>query len=253
MPDIIALRASPDWLNFDLAEARPFLKSIGFALDMLDQFVELWDRNLAVDYRTFRHRLKLLALETAAATTGALLDGRMVGRSGSPDRIVFLDDDDWLAPDLFENLAPAEAADGQRWSSVRIGLDYDPTSPDAAVIQCRPPSRIVYTNNYMVTGDVLRGHGVDAVFEHTNAQSTFDREDFTVIDMAGYYSCAVKHPCSTTAVRHLMSLEEFRRDPKSIVQLFAQRLVVTPIPSEATWIGRPVSALVALLEEAARA
>jgi hypothetical protein len=253
MADIIALRASPDWLHFDLSETRSFLRSIGFEDDLLDRFVALWDRHLAVDYRTFRHRLKTIALDTARQPGTSLVEREALEAAEPTDRVVFLDDDDWLAPGLFAHLSPAQDGEGQRWSSIRIGLDYDVTAPGAAAIQCRPPSTVVYTNNYMVTGLALKRHGVEAVFEHYRAQAIFDRLDVTIVDHPQYLSCAVKHPCSTTAVHRLMGTPDFARDPKAIVADFAGKLATTPIPPEATWMTAPVASLIALLKEAAMA
>lgn len=249
MSDFVSLRASPDWLNFDLADAQPFLRAGGYPVDLLDRFVELWDSHFRVDYRTFRHKLKSLSRATALHTRALVIERSDLHLVKDRDRVVFLDDDDWLAPELFGTLKQNDQVDGQRWASVRIGLDYDPSSPHAAVVQNRPHSQIVYTNNYAVLGHSLRRFGIDAVFEHTPANHTFSLDEFHVEDYADYLSCAVKHPCCTTAMIALLKNAEFAKNPIRTVAYFADQLQAAAIPLGAEWLDTPLNDLRGLFRD----
>lgn len=62
--NLIILRSSPDWINFDFESSRAFLKSSGLPENLVIDFAALWNRHFKVDYCSVRARLKVLALQT---------------------------------------------------------------------------------------------------------------------------------------------------------------------------------------------
>src|ERR1700749_259564 len=102
--NLLILRASPDWASFDIERSRDFLKSLRLPEALIVEFAALWGRHFKVDYRGVRGELKALALETYNAVRDAALVRHQDWDGTAPDggRIAFVDDDDWMAPGLFE-------------------------------------------------------------------------------------------------------------------------------------------------------
>ncbi len=125
--------------------------------------------------------------------------------------------------------------DGAFWGSVRIGRKFLPNA-SGDIVELRPLSRTIYTNNYVVTGRALRRLGVDAVFEHWEAQNPFDRPDFNATASSRYLSCAVKHPFSTVSLNFLRSREEFRSDPRVEMTRFMEKLEKVAPEALAAWL-----------------
>lgn len=238
MRDLIVLRPSPDWPNFDLAESRAFLAGVGFDPNLVVDFAAIWDSSFTRDYRWVREKVKQLSLASYREVAGAELVPLAAfdpAACGPDDRIVFADDDDWLAPDLFARL-PRDSDDGYRWGSLRVGLDFDLTAPGAPFCAARPLSTVVYTNNYALSGRGLVRVGLADAGEHTAAQRTFGIVDFVVQDSPLYLSCAVKHPCSTVAVRAQMAAG-FPEAPEQCLEQFRHALEAAVIPPQGSWIA----------------
>jgi len=253
--NLLVLRASPDWATFDIERSREFLKALNMPEDLVVEFAALWDRNFKVDYRSVRAQLKDLALETFNAVRQAsFLRHQDWDGNGSPDaRVAFIDDDDWMAPALFESLpAPAPSEDGVRWGSVRLGRLFGTNSYGGPIIELRPLDRIVYTNNYAVTAQALRRLGRAALFEHDAAQGSFDRPDFALATSRQYLSCAVKHPCCTLSVRYFMSQESFRGDPRREMVDFMEGLNAVQLDTLEEWLRRPFTRFRQVMADAVR-
>ena len=84
---------------------------------LIIDFMAVWDASVAVDYRQFRFRLKEIAQQTLLRVEGGRIIGdaafRTLTLAGEvpPDAlVVFIDDDDWLAPHLFTRLRELAAA-----------------------------------------------------------------------------------------------------------------------------------------------
>jgi hypothetical protein len=253
--NLLILRASPDWTTFDLERSREFLRSLRLPEDLVIEFVALWDRRFKVDYRGVRAQLKAIALETYDAVRQASLvrhqdwDG-----SGPTDgRIVFVDDDDWMAPGLFEELpAPVLGEDGTRWGSLRLGRVFAPDGYAGPIIQRRPLDRVVYTNNYAVTPSALGRLGRAALFEHDAAQRSFDRPDFAHTASQRYLSCAVKHPCCTMSVNYLMSQPSFRADPRGEMTDFVAAVDAMRLDDMDEWLRKPFGQFRLVMADAVR-
>ena len=229
--NFLILRASPDWMNFDVESSRGFLRNVGLPEYLIIEFAALWNRHFKTDYCSVRAQLKTLALETNNAVQYAtILRHEAWDENGNKDGdsrgwFAFIDDDDWMSPGLFGRLPETAYGDeGVRWGSLRLGRVFATHGYANPIFQRRALDRIVYTNNYAVTARALHRLGRAALFEHTAAQLSFDRPDFALCTCNDYLSCAVKHPCCTMSAAYLMSLESFRVDPTQEMSSFMDSL-----------------------------
>jgi hypothetical protein len=251
--NLLVLRSSPDWTAFDIERSREFLKALRLPEDLIVAFAALWDSHFKVDYRGVRAQLKALALETYNDVRQAsLLRHEEWDGKGRPDgRVAFVDDDDWMSPGLFESLpATTSGEDGVRWGSLRLGRVFAPNGYAEPAIQRRPLDRTVYTNNYAVTARALARLGRAAFFEHNAAQKSFDQPGFTLVTSEKYLSCAVKHPCCTMSVNYLMSLEDFRSDPRREMSKFLESVHAMPLDALAEWLKKPFAQFRRVMGEA---
>ncbi|HXW23545.1 MAG TPA: hypothetical protein VEK73_02270 [Xanthobacteraceae bacterium] len=253
--NLLILRASPDWHAFDIARSRDFLRPFGLPENLIVEFAALWSRYFSVDYCSVRARLKTLALETYNDVRQASLlrHEEWDGRGDPGGWIAFVDDDDWMSPDLFESLPAATSGDdGVRWGSMRVGRRFASNGYGEPIIQRRPLDSIVYTNNYAVTVGGLDRHGRAAFFEHDAAQRTFDQAGFGLVTSGNYLSCAVKHPCCTMSVNYLMSLESFRSDPRREMSDFMNALDAMRPDDMHEWIRMPFARFREIMADAIR-
>jgi hypothetical protein len=254
----IVQRQTPDWLNFDVEQSRPFLKSAGLDEGLVVEFVGIWDKAFRIGYREWRDRIKTISVANYRAVENA----RLISRANfdaipvaPDDLVVFVDDDDWLRADLFNRLRGLNVSGhGARWGSVRVGLVGGPTrfDPDISQIALRPLSPVLFTNNYAVTGALLQIAGTDRLFQHFVAQMGIRSGHFQPVPVAVYLSAANKHVCSTMSARHLLASEHFRTDPKTVVSATYDDLNAATIPAAAEWIRPALSEYLALFAEAIR-
>jgi hypothetical protein len=266
--NFIVVRHSPDWLSFDPESSRAFCIKVNAPQTLIIDFMAFWDAAVAVDYREFRFRVKEIAEQTLVGVEHAQVisdaDLRALALAGKvpPDAlVVFVDDDDWLAPHLFARLrefAPVGAiVDGFRWGVVRLGRDLYTLDADAnfalyPTVTLRPIDQTIYTNSYAVRGVALERLGVDAVCEHLDAQAQYDAGRFAPAIVAEYLSCTNKHPASTMAARHLLGSEKFRRDLRADIRRWVEGVMAVPLPVDLAWMEAPRDQLAALLTDAAR-
>ena len=99
----IVVRASPDWLSFELNSSRAFCKRNGLPETTVIDFATLWDATFAIGYRQIRDSIKKVSLDNFASVRSAQVINHEAFRNdtfGNDALIVFVDDDDWLAPGL---------------------------------------------------------------------------------------------------------------------------------------------------------
>jgi hypothetical protein len=239
-------------LSFDLNDSREFCRRTGLLETTIIDFVDIWDRIFAIDYRHVREAIKAISLMNFGAVENAtcLSDSEFARLSVSPDDLaVFIDDDDWLAPDLFTILRNAqELSDGARWGSIRIGapFTFEP-KPEDHVFAYRPIDNILYTNNYAVTGRCISNVGLRLLLEHFDAQHQFNTDRFHPQQIAEYLSCANKHPCSSLAARFFMSSDSFKKEPISSILAFYEALGEIDTAAAPSWVLEPVQKLRALM------
>lgn len=254
---IVAVRYSPDWLALTDDDTRCFLRRHHIDENLLVDFMALWDSNLKVDYRSFRDEIAKLSRASFAAVRGAEVIPHEVlreTRRAPDDLIAFVDDDDWLAPGLFEELEKAclRPLNGIWWGSILVGpqLTTYEESQTVPLIELRPLKRVIYTNNYAVTGRALNHHGYPRLFEHYHADRRFGKFWWPPKKVPLYLSAASKHPCSTVSVQFFMAQPPFRADPRRHVERFADQLAEAVIPAEYGWLKEPVDAVEALVRRA---
>jgi hypothetical protein len=252
----VVLRDSPNWLSYGDRQSRDFCARFALPENTIIDFISMWDAALDVDYRHFRHIIKETSLTNFRQVHGSIFlehaDFRAIALEPD-DLVMFVDDDDWLAPDLFVRLRGAlDVYDGAKWGSIRIGpvFSHLPQSETRGVFYARPIDHVLYTNNYAVTGRALVRLGVEQLFEHRDAQTQFDVGAYRPKTVPQYLSAANKHPCSTMTVLFFLNFEPFRRDPRAEICRFADALAQSsPEPTQA-WIAEPVRKLHSLVEVA---
>ncbi len=252
----VVLRDSPNWLSYSDQQSRDFCARFALPENTIIDFISLWDAALDVDYRHFRHIVKHTALANFRQVQDSIFLEHADFRAIAPepeDLVVFVDDDDWLAPDLFIRLREAsDNRDGAKWGSIRIGplFSHLPETPAHGVFYARPVDQVLYTNNYAVTGRSLMRLGVEQLFEHRDAQKQFDGGTYRPKTVPQHLSAANKHPCSTMAALFFLSFEPFRRDPRAEISRFADALAQSSPQPNTPWIAEPVRQLHELLEAA---
>jgi hypothetical protein len=246
----IVLRSSPDWLSFDVAQSRTFLRARGEPENAIAEFIAVWDGAMAIDYRRFRHAAKAIALETfRAAVSGIFVTGdEFRGMTPAPDDlIVFSDDDDWLAPDVFPRLRDAgPAGDGAIWGSLRLG----PALREPAGLTRRAIDGHIYTNNAAISGAALARLGFDAVAEHEELMRRVLAGAFAPRRLPQYLSLANKHPCCTRVVLTLMARDRFRADPRAEIGDYAAMIDAACAASRAEWFAGSLAKLQSLVHAA---
>jgi len=267
--NFIVVRHSPDWLSFDPETSRAFCIKLNLPETLIIDFIAVWDAEVAVDYRRFRFRIKEIARQTLVNVEHARIISDDVLRASAlagkvpPDAlVVFVDDDDWLAPHLFARLrefsSVGAGVDGFRWGSVRLGrpgytLDADANFASRPTVTLRQiDQRTIYTNGYAVNGTALRRLGVDALCECFDANAQYDAGRFAPATVAEYLSCANKHPAHTMAARALLGSEEYRRGLRTDIKRWAESIMAVPLPVDLPWMATPRDELVALLADAAQ-
>jgi hypothetical protein len=245
--NFIIIRASPDWLNFDVEETRAFCRGLGQREDLIIEFADRWRQVFEVTYCELRHEMKAITLDTIAATRRCEL-GKIsdLADPADDDLFVFMDDDDWTAPHLFEalrSLAPAE--DGWLWGSIFLGsfLVDVPGTEDAPgraagtpALQKRALRDFLYTNNYAVTGRCVKRLGLHALFDHMEGQQALRAGRFKPLKVGAYLSCANKHPWCTMAIAsNSQSPDFFQRLYPTLVD-YAHALRPVELDAETRWI-----------------
>lgn len=252
----VVLRNSPNWLSYNDQQSRDFCARFALPENTLIDFISMWDAALDVDYRHFRHSMKDTAIANFRQINSSIFiehaDFRVIALEPD-DLVVFVDDDDWLAPDLFMHLPKgSDFQDGAKWGSIRIGPVFShllDTQPHG-VFYARPVDRVLYTNNYAVTGRALMRLGMNQLFEHRDAQMQLDAQAYRPKTVSQYLSVANKHPCSTMAALFFLKSEPFRRDPRAEICRFADALAHLLLEANAPWLADPVRKLHGLVEAA---
>jgi len=237
----VVLRASPDWLHFNLDDSRAFCRNIGLPEDLMIGFADMWQRTFGMDFRNFRHEMKQIALATVAACRDCelLTSFDLPMEPADNDLFVFMDDDDWIAPDLFEALRTFEMPlDGFLWGSLFLGkflVDIPRIPLGSPALVKRALHNIVTTNNYAVTGRALKRLGIQAICEHYRAQDKLNTGAFQPHNVAPYLSCANKHPCCTVWAKfNLPHLSEGLRPP---IAAYAEALRAIQLDHDTIWIA----------------
>ncbi len=234
-----------------------FAFEFGFPETMVIDFITIWDASLSIGYREFRHALKVIALKNFAAVKGArLIDFQTLEELLLPEDalVAFVDNDDWFAPNLFERLLEIRSEDGFKWGSVRLGVAFSALHDQGGcdLLTMRKINNTICTNNYAVSGQCIARLGRDALLRHSYAKQAFTAHRFLPVTINEYLSCTNKHPACTGAASVFLTSEDFRRDPRAEIELFAQRLAAVSLAvSEGIgWMGPALEEFKSLIAEA---
>jgi hypothetical protein len=252
--NVIVLRHSPNWLEFDLDDSKTFCTSGGLPEATVIHFASSWDRSVSLTYREFRHALKDISWENFQSVKSAVVLHQHefeVEKVSDDTLIAFVDDDDWFSPELFDPLRRAGDAEGYFWGSIRLGHRFigdialhHPHEVGASALTYRPISSVIYTNNYVVRGSALRRAGLATYLEHYSAEAAMKAGQFQPTLIPAYLSCANKHPACTVAAHDFNTAEEFRKHPRAtLARAFAEIGEVADViaADPNSWLKRPFS------------
>lgn len=225
----IVLRQSPNWGEMSdeafRAQSEEFCRLIGRPHDQVYRTATLWNDTFAVDFLTMRQRIKEISLNNFRSVQGATLQTVAAeSGGGAADGVayIFVDDDDWLHPDLAEMLvAPRREAfrfgcPAIVWTSGAFGV------PGQPVFHRRVNDGTCYTNNYAVIPGLITNKvgWVDRVCQHFDAERTL--QESGAIRHHELCSIANKHPLSTMRLESLLkagfSGEILRRGVEQFVE-----------------------------------
>ncbi len=196
---ILVQRQTLAWEEMDHPRFRelsaPFCRMWGKADDFVFRLMQLWDRTFSIGYFEVRYRLK----QIAQSNQQSLSDIECVtyqSYRNIPDGgqfYLFIDDDDWLAPDIGVRLSASELQyfNGLLWQVAAIG------APNAHVAVITSGSNSCMTNNYAISGRWLGGlNRLPEVIQHGAAVKTFeDLQNVGRLDQI--LSVTNKSPCSS--------------------------------------------------------
>jgi hypothetical protein len=255
-------RSSPDWLTFDAQASRGFCLKHKLPETTVIDFIDLWDSTMSLPYRHVRSRLKEQSLACFKAVRDAeVLDlesfqTRFRGGLNDEDLIVFVDDDDWLSPQLFSTLRRnPHLGDGVLWGSLFLGFLASDTPVEKAhspVLQKRGFSDTIYTNNYAISGRAMRRFELGDVLEHADAQRLFHSGRWNPVRSGEYLSLANKHPCCTVAAHYNMLSPKFVDAPVTAIHQFVAQLAAVRLDDQTGWIDELLRRFRALMAAAIR-
>jgi len=237
----IVLRQSPDWRNTPYDElienSRAFSRLIADQVNLPANFIgdaiALWDATLNIPFFRVRAMMTDIARENIAGVKRASVVPSNGGAQcfGTCDVGVFIDDDDWLHPEMCALLEPhlREDGDGYVYGNVLC----------TSGIELRPLTVTCYTNNYAVSGWFLNGLKGDllSVEQHWDADRTFHTPPFRCTCVPLYLSATNKHPASTMKLKdglanEALSLFALRR----LIERYLDESARAQVPTEAAWV-----------------
>lgn len=246
MRNFVVLRRSPDWPTFDLEQSRSFCSSLGLPETAVIDFAARWDRIFETTYLRYRQAMKEISLDCARRVRDALvIDHGQVASVDVTDEdlFYFTDDDDWVAPELFEVLRGAGATrDGWLWSSPGLASrSSDDGTTHTAVLEARRVGAIAYTNNYAVSGAALRRLRLPAVLEHFEAQQALDSGTFAPATLDRPLSAANKHLCCVTFLTREFRGVALPSDLRATLAGLNAALPMLELPPGAGWMAPPLA------------
>jgi hypothetical protein len=179
--------------------SKAFCRLWGRPEDQAYRMMDLWDAAFRVGYFETRHRVKEIASANIMSLDGIqhVPYKNYENIPNLPALYVFIDDDDWLAPDLANILLSQDVDlyDGILWRVASIGI----ANQKHAIFSWGMNGRCM-TNNYAINSDWLDGlRRLPEVRQHGEAVKTFSRLDRqTQLDRV--LSVTNKNPCSSVTM-----------------------------------------------------
>jgi hypothetical protein len=238
----IVVRQSPDWRNTpyqDLIEdsrafCRMIAKPVAIPENFISDVIAVWDRMFAMPFFHVRAAMKDIAQENLSAVKLAAITpiaSLHAGDMAAEPLYLFIDDDDWLHPNIVAELRPflKDENDGYIFGNVLC----------VSNIQLRRIEDGCYTNNYAVSRRFMQAQSgnVDRVIQHWAANEAFHRPEFRLTQVPLYVSATNKHPASTMKLKdgleeHELSANTLRR----LIEKFVDESADAIAPPEAEWV-----------------
>lgn len=236
----IVLRQSPDWRNTPHAEllegSRAFCRLVGpatgFAENFISDIVAVWDRTFRLPYFQVRAAMKDIAADNLRAVRHATLTPleRIGHVPGAHALHLYIDDDDWLHPQLCRELAQhLDGADGYVFGNILC----------ASRVELRRIEDGCYTNNYAVAEHFLRAPGADPtrVVQHWDANAVFHQPGFRRCDVPLYLSATNKHPASAMKLKDGLQRDALSAATlRGLVERYLDESAAAPLPPAAAWV-----------------
>jgi hypothetical protein len=220
-PLIIVQRQTLDWASMTEAlyqkASVPFCRLWEKPDDYMSHLVHLWNQTFEYDYFRLRHAIKAMANKQNQSIANSVFvpfaDYQNIPEDGAI--YTFVDDDDWLSPDLgliltANNLQQHDAA---IWKTCTLG---GPRSEHPLFFwglngRCM-------TNNYAVNGRWLNQlDNLARVCQHRKAYHTLPTLSTTLID--AWLSITNKSPCSSVSIEQALGAD---RTPLRLAQAMTE-------------------------------
>jgi hypothetical protein len=241
-PIRVCIRQSPDWRGSSreelLENSRAFCRMVGTATGLHENFISdvvgVWDRTFPIPFFEVRAVMK----DIAQANLQCVLDAQRLSVEkakitpiGSQSLYFFIDDDDWLHPDVWRRLSPHvdTETDGYIFGNILC----------VSHIELRPVENGCYTNNYAVAADFLRRNqnAVERVDQHWDAHQVFHQPDFRRAQLPLYLSATNKHPASAMKLKDGLENNELSSSRlRQLVQKYVDESAAANVPAEAEWV-----------------
>ena len=167
-------------------------------LEYTKSLLHFWNENTKVPFWEIRGQMKTVAHRTWHEVLGVdeiLLEAdfdSLVDDTFEPnDVVLFVDDDDWIAPDVFKQLERhvGDNDQGVVWGRVRFDGDWQWTDLTGAEFT-------VYTNNYVVRARSIGGQKLSFAMQHGTVEELFRQHQWWPV-LAEMWGITVtnKSPC----------------------------------------------------------
>jgi hypothetical protein len=123
----IVQRQTVDWASLDeddfIKQSIVFCRLWGKPDDYVQRLYLLWNQTFAIDYCEVRSRIKELSSRSCNQVASAefVEYQQYCNIPESANYYIFVDDDDWVAPDMVERLSEMTDAELVLWRSANIG------------------------------------------------------------------------------------------------------------------------------------
>jgi hypothetical protein len=238
----------------DAARYAPAESVPGFP-DDIARSVECWNEAFAVDFFACRAALR----DIARATLDEVSNGVVLAPGALPnftvrgdDRVFFVDDDDWFAPDTAARLAVCGDEDVAVFPLLRLDVKVHTfvrqVSDDSPVIGEAQPAPFRYqTNNYALHARLCTPQHVNGMADHVIASATAETLSLRDAYHDVMVSATNKTPVSAGYIgRILVDEAAFRRH----VAQFIATLRMLTLPLHADWMTVPIRRTAALFTAA---
>ncbi len=202
---IIVQRQTLNWStmtqqNFAI-QSKAFCRLWGRPDDYMVKLVDLWNQTFAISYFSAREKMKTIASSNMASIDNSQWIPYQ-GYSNIPamgDAYLFIDDDDWLRPDITQFLSKdvLKHHAAALWKAATLG---GPKS-NHPVFFWGLNGRCM-TNNYAINGSWLsQNDRINTVRQHGDAEKTLQKlDEKDVLQIDQWLSMTNKHPCSSVSL-----------------------------------------------------